>query len=438
MKFKKIHKSLSVAEMLDMHTKGKLNLNPGFQRSSVWTDKEKKLLIDTIFRGMPLPNIFLWEHREGRKIVYDVIDGKQRIESLIAFTRRYSPITVKFDPDDDSDWSWKDPYEWSWKELNREEPRIARQFRAYRIPVVVVNGNLSDVEKVFIRINSTGKRLTAQEMRHARWYQNSDLLREAEAIAKKKKYQNYFVEMGILSPGQLSRMKAIELILELMLSIKAEDVLDRKSSLDKIMGNNGINKNTLKRISNQTTATLDAVAYMFPLLHTTRFSKASDFYALSFVVWKLRNEGFNLRDKKSNEISFSVMNQIGVELAEYKSSFHAGARKRLRSPVREYQSTIVSQTDSARQRRERVRIIESILRPIYGQKDIQRLFTIEQKQLLWHGSKDKVCANSECRKALSWRDVRMDHIKAHTKGGKTDLANAQILCVSCNSRKGAK
>jgi 5-methylcytosine-specific restriction endonuclease McrA len=37
---------------------------------------------------------------------------------------------------------------------------------------------------------------------------------------------------------------------------------------------------------------------------------------------------------------------------------------------------------------------------------------------------------------LGWKDVRMDHIKAHNKGGFTDLSNAQILCVSCNGAKG--
>ena len=95
-------------------------------------------------------------------------------------------------------------------------------------------------------------------------------------------------------------------------------------------------------------------------------------------------------------------------------------------------------TDSARHRRERVRIIESLLRPEFPQKDSKRLFSKEQKQLLWHSSKDKSCSNPDCRKVLNWNDVRMDHIKAHSKAGITNLSNAQILCVSCNSKKGAK
>lgn len=38
----------------------------------------------------------------------------------------------------------------------------------------------------------------------------------------------------------------------------------------------------------------------------------------------------------------------------------------------------------------------------------------------------------------SWRDMRGDHIKPHTKGGKTNLANCQMLCKECNSTKSDK
>lgn len=44
-----------------------------------------------------------------------------------------------------------------------------------------------------------------------------------------------------------------------------------------------------------------------------------------------------------------------------------------------------------------------------------------------------------CGKEIkSWTDFNADHILAHTKGGKTDLDNCQILCEHCNKAKGAK
>ncbi len=438
MNFTKEHSSLSVKQILKMQTDEKLNLNPGFQRDSVWGKKEQQALIDTILRGMPLPNIFLWEHKEGNTIIFDVIDGKQRIESLLEFTKSREALALKFDPDGDKDWHNQDADQWTWKEIKTFEPKIEKRFLSYQFPVVKVRGSLPDIEKVFVRINSTGKKLSNQEVRHAKWYQNSELLQAAEAIAKQKKYANYFIQMGILSAGQITRMKAIELITELMLSVEKQDVLDRKKALDSVMGNKSINKNTVARLGREVTSILDLIKSTFPELHTSRFSKTSDFYALFLAVWKMKRDGYSFKNKEVAAIAFEVMNQMGVELDKYRLSFKTGTQRKLQSPAREYHNTVLFGTDTARNRRERVKILENILRPIFNQKDKKRLFSIEQKQILWHSSKDKCCCNSECKKVLTWKDVRMDHIKAHTKGGRTDLKNAQILCLNCNSAKGSK
>ena len=438
MNFGKQHVSFTVNHILNLRESGKLNLNPGFQRESVWTDKDRKALIDTILRGMPLPNLFLWEHKEGNKIVYDVIDGKQRIESLLAFTRKIGALSVEFDPEGDTEWVWSEPYEWSWKEIQASEKSISKRFLAYEFPIVIVRGSLPDVEKVFIRINSTGKKLSRQEIRHAQWYNNSPLLQAAETIAKQKKYSNYFIQMGVLSQGQISRMKAIELITELMLTIEKEDVLDRKKSLDSVMGNQAIHASTLGRLEREVKSTLDLVKRTFPEIHTSRFKNTSDFYALFFAIWKMKRDGYTFANRKTNEMAFTVLNQLGLSLVDYKESFKRGKPKQLQSPAKEYHSTVMEGTDTARHRRTRVSIIENILRPIFPLKDSKRLFTQEQKQLLWHSSKDKCCSNPKCKKVLSWLDVRMDHIQSYIKGGRTDLRNAQILCSSCNSIKGGK
>lgn len=442
MNFSKEHDSFSVQKILDMNGEGKLNLNPGFQRLSVWNKKDRQLLVDTILRGMPLPNLFLWKRKEGNKIIFDVIDGKQRIESLLEFTKAREPLSVKFDPENDSDWKSRDVYEWTWKELQMYEPKITGQFLSYKFPVVIVNGSLPDVEQVFIRINSTGKKLTSQEILHAKWYKNSDLLLTAESIAKSKKYEQYFIDMGILSAGQITRMKAIELITEFMLSIKIQDVLDRKKALDSVIGVQAINRNTIARLGREVKSVLDVIKSSFPDLYTSRFSKSSDFYALFFAIWKMKRDGHNVKDKDAAKLAFLVLNQLGLELSDYRQAERSGERRVLRSPAREYHKTVLEGTDTARHRRERVRIIENLLKPIFNQKDSRRLFSTEQKQLLWHSSKNKLCPNPDrnlkCTGALTWKDVRMDHIEPYAKGGRADLRNAQILCASCNSKKGCK
>src|SRR5580658_6603738 len=62
-----------------------LNLEPGFQRQSVWSERDRAKLIDSILRNYPLPAIFLYRREHDGQIIYDVIDGKQRLESILMF-----------------------------------------------------------------------------------------------------------------------------------------------------------------------------------------------------------------------------------------------------------------------------------------------------------------------------------------------------------------
>ncbi len=152
----------------------------------------------------------------------------------------------------------------------------------------------------------------------------------------------------------------------------------------------------------------------------------------------MKRDGYVLKDNAAASVGFQLLNQLGLELSQYRASAKLGTRHMLRSPAKEYHATIVEGTDTARHRRARVAIIENVLRPVFLQKDAKRLFSIEQKQLLWHSTKDRTCANPTCRKVLGWKDVRMDHITAHSRGGVADLKNAQMLCARCNGAKGDK
>src|SRR4051794_18806453 len=71
----------TVQDVVSRYKDGHLNLTPGFQRDSVWTKRDRARLIDSIVRKYPLPSIFLYQREVDGQIIFDVIDGKQRIES---------------------------------------------------------------------------------------------------------------------------------------------------------------------------------------------------------------------------------------------------------------------------------------------------------------------------------------------------------------------
>jgi hypothetical protein len=62
--------------------RGKLILQPDFQRHFVWDSKKSSRLIESALLSLPLPVIYLAEEKDGREYV---IDGQQRLTSFFSF-----------------------------------------------------------------------------------------------------------------------------------------------------------------------------------------------------------------------------------------------------------------------------------------------------------------------------------------------------------------
>src|SRR3712207_4746171 len=75
----------SVDTLVERYKAGRINLRPAFQRSSVWTETDRRRLIGSLLSRYPVPSIFLYRRTQRRRLYYDVIDGKQRLETILAF-----------------------------------------------------------------------------------------------------------------------------------------------------------------------------------------------------------------------------------------------------------------------------------------------------------------------------------------------------------------
>ena len=83
----------------------------------------------------------------------------------------------------------------------------------------------------------------------------------------------------------------------------------------------------------------------------------------------------------------------------------------------------------------RAEMIRQLFSGLFERKDDRRIFGTEQRRLLWNSDENKTC--SQCGEPLDWTNFQVDHIKVHSRGGKTDLSNAALVCVPCNASKGA-
>jgi len=93
-------------------------------------------------------------------------------------------------------------------------------------------------------------------------------------------------------------------------------------------------------------------------------------------------------------------------------------------------------SDSEVNRRKRHDLVWGLIEPLFARKDAKRLFSPEQRRVLWNTAAERICA--ECSGQLTWADFQADHIKPFSRGGKTSLDNAALLCSTCNASKRKK
>lgn len=408
-----------------------INLDPGFQRKSVWTDRDRRSLIESIVKGFPIPSVFLYQRTPRGKLVYDVIDGKQRIETLFMFTRlgrfKRKSFGVKLDLGDGLTW-------YDWTTIRRYFPNVRANFEAYKIPTIEVTGDLAQIIDLFVKINSTGKRLTSGEKRHARYF-TSPFLKEADKLVTK--YHKFLREQHILSPAQIDRMKGTELFAELLMSIHNGGPINKKAAIDSALKNETINGNTLARVWREVVRTMHLCKRMFPHLRETRFHNSVEFYTLFLLIWEMQNERLILTDRRRNRLAFEMLRRLSTGVDQLRDQQkRVSIRRRPHRLYSEYPLTVQGDTDSSANRERRRQILKDLLVSIYERKDEKRTFSPEQRRIIWNSEDKRNCAR--CHKPLTWSDFTVDHIIAYAKGGKTNLKNAQPMHRTCNSSKGAR
>ena len=410
-----------------------LNLSPGFQRDSVWGEKDRQKLIDSIIRNYPLPAIFFYKRIENGEIIYDVIDGKQRLETILKYMGKIKKLGFKdtFKAEIEIPGiEGKKSIDYNSLCLDYSKQHL---LTAYKLQIIEVEGSVSDIIDLFIRINSTGKALTPAEKRHAKYYEGSALLIEAKNLGNK--YKKYLTDNKIISETQISRMKHHELMCELMVSIHKGCVQNKKQVVDSIMVKNSISKAESKKIDLQTAAAIENVKAICTGLRETRLSQLSDYYSLVILISAFNSEKLILIDKKRNKQAWEVLTKFsaGVDEVRELQKKAKGCPPYLET-CREYLLTVQQGSDEVGQRNRREAILRNLLQSIFEAKDNQRLFSSEQRRIIWHSDKEKVCV--KCGKPVTWDDYTTDHVKAHSKGGQTDLKNASIMHRTCNSSKG--
>jgi hypothetical protein len=418
-----------VSTLVHMLEDGQLNLAPEFQRKSVWSEADRKKLIHTVLQGWPMPAIFLRRRRENGRDNFDVLDGKQRLESIFMFIGAKGFGRQSFDVKWSIDPEHKQERQ-DWASIRRSIGEAV--VMSYSVPVIEVEcDSLASVVDLFVRINSTGKPLTRSEKTNAKFYR-SGLLKACAQVAKKQR--RLLMAHGVIKEVHVARMKDVELMTELMVSMHRGAPVNKKDALDRILAD-GIDGRSLKKLTGGCVSALKATLSALPDLQATRFRNHSDFYSLVFALWELSNRGLVLKDRTALKRSSILLKMLSAEVdAAIEMRRRSGEAAGANEVGMRYLAAVERSSDNAVQRSQRHEILIGLLEGLFGKKDSRRSFSPEQRRLLWSSAEEKTCRGCGC--ALDWSTFQADHVRPYSRGGRTTLANAQLMCGSCNARKG--
>ena len=164
----------SVNALLELRDNNMLIVNAEYQRGVVWTLTQKRKLIDSVFRGYPLPIIYLHsiKKRVGAKSRDDleIIDGQQRITAMHEFHQGAFSL---FDPKTDTEntrfpiFIREQPCPWGGLRYNELPNELKEQFLNTPITVAEIEtDNANEVRDLFVRLQG-GSALNQQETRDA-------------------------------------------------------------------------------------------------------------------------------------------------------------------------------------------------------------------------------------------------------------------------------
>ncbi|MGA3288568.1 MAG: DUF262 domain-containing protein [Bacteroidota bacterium] len=165
---------MKIDQLIGYLNDGKINLSPAFQRGHVWNLNLRRKLLKNILDRKPIPAIFLYKEASGAKYSYNILDGKQRLESIILYVNNSrNDLAVK---------QWQDYFLVAGRQrdqagfsYDRKDSRtcfsslneaIVRDFREYSIPTIEItlkddsSSSVSEIISLFIDINQQGVRVS--------------------------------------------------------------------------------------------------------------------------------------------------------------------------------------------------------------------------------------------------------------------------------------
>ncbi|QPB24444.1 DUF262 domain-containing protein [Rhizobium sp. 007] len=201
-----------ISWFLDQNDAKRLDLDPPYQRRSVWTSKDRRYFLDTVFRGFPCPPIYLHKTIDSNGAsIYHVVDGKQRIETILRFAKGKVRLPEDYGDDRLNNKRWPDI---------TADTEMRNQFLNYAFVVEYFDDvDSTVVNEIFSRMNKNSRKLTQQEIRNARF--DGWLSRQIDSEVE----ETIWKQIGIVTTGRARRMADVQFIAELFMIVLQGEII---------------------------------------------------------------------------------------------------------------------------------------------------------------------------------------------------------------------
>lgn len=354
--------------------KGQIKSDINLQRDIVYSSSEKALVIDSIMNDIPLPAFYLWKTEDG---TLEVLDGKQRTESIFKFKDNSLELET-------SGLKYCDMSADQQQKLDNTE-----------LTIIECSGTEEKRRTIFYRINALGKSLSRYEIINGLY--NGTYLNGLTDYCRQP------VIKKVLG-GNNSRGRYQEKLLQFIVSIKDIKTENQKEVLENYVCDH--RNDSFEKDKKMLADRIKFINRVFskPSKHIDLYFKIAKTYYKNISIWEEQKE-------KINEVITETEKSL-----EYKEKDSKIKDEMLEAKI--------------------LAVVDNI------DLDEIRIFTSEQKrELIKNKSLMNPAGKCECQLCHKWfypEELEMDHIEPWSKGGRTELSNAQLLCRTCNARKGNK
>lgn len=167
---------------------------PPYQREFIWNRNDQSQFIESVIMGLPIPMMFLAEDEEG---TFEIVDGAQRIQTLVAFQSDDLVLDGLRKLDTLNGFRFSDLPE------NQRNKLTSRALRLVILDQETTDENRQDL---FNRINKFGRKVEPSERRRGAY--DGKFMDFLERCAKDK----LLLTLCPVSPGKQKRKEHLELV----------------------------------------------------------------------------------------------------------------------------------------------------------------------------------------------------------------------------------